>query len=61
MNHVTDTQYGSESAAMAAYLQEGEKRAFTLGNRGPLRYGPDGKLHPDILASYWKNGFYVVD
>ena len=61
MNHVTDTQYGSESAAMAAYLQEGEKRAFALGNRGPLRYDTDGKLHPDILASYWKNGFYVFE
>ena len=61
MNHVTDTQYGSETAAMQAYLKEGEERAFALGNRGPVRYGPDGKLHPDILASYWKNGFYVFE
>ncbi len=61
MNHVTDTSYGSESAAMAAYLKQGEERAFALGNRGTVRYGPDGKLHPDILAFYWKNGFYIFE
>lgn len=61
MNHVTETQYGSETAAMQTYMKEGEERAFALGNRGPVRYGPDGKLHPDILASYWKNGFYVFE
>ena len=61
MNHVTDTAYGTESAAMAAYLKDGEARAFALGNRGPVRYGPDGKLAPDILDAYWKNGFYVFE
>lgn len=47
------------AAAMAAYIAAGEERAMALGNRGPIRLDADGKLHPDILASYWANGFYV--
>jgi hypothetical protein len=31
----------------------------TLGNRGPIRIGTDGKLLPEVLESYWTNGFYV--
>jgi hypothetical protein len=29
------TSYGSEEAAMQAYLRDGERKAFALGNRGP--------------------------
>ena len=61
MNHVTDTLYGSESAAMAEYLKAGEERAYALGNRGPARFGSDGKLAPEILDAYWKCGFYVFE
>lgn len=46
-------------ADMADYLAAGEQRAHETGNRGPVRYGPDGKLHPDILSAYWEQGFYV--
>ena len=46
-------------AAMAAYLAGGEARAEAAGNRGPVRFGADGKLHPDIVAAYWRQGFYV--
>jgi hypothetical protein len=53
--------YGPESAAMAAYLAEGEEKAYALGNRGPVRYADDGSLHPDILAAYWACGFYVFE
>jgi hypothetical protein len=53
--------YGAEEAAMQAYLREGEKRAFALGNRGPIRYTDDGKIHPDILDAYWRCGFYVFE
>lgn len=53
--------YGSEEAAMQAYLRDGERRAFTLGNRGPIRYTADGKIHPDILDAYWRCGFYVFE
>jgi hypothetical protein len=53
--------YGTEMAAMDAYLQAGERRAYGLGNRGPIRFTPDGQLHPDILEAYWRCGFYVFE
>ncbi|MFI5002049.1 MAG: phytanoyl-CoA dioxygenase family protein [Reyranellales bacterium] len=53
--------YGSEEAAMQAYLRDGERRAYALGNRGPIRFTADGKLHPDILDAYWRCGFYVFE
>ena len=61
MNEVVPLQYGDHEAAMQQYLREGEARALALGNRGPVRYGQDGKLHPDILEAYWRNGFYVFE
>jgi hypothetical protein len=48
-------------ARMAAYLAAGEARGRALGNKGPVRFGPDGKLHPDIVAAYWKHGFYIFE
>jgi hypothetical protein len=45
--------------AMAAYSRAGEERAWALGNRGPIRFGADGKLLPEIVDSYWTHGFYV--
>lgn len=57
----TGFDYGSEEAAMQAYLREGEARAQALGNRGPVRYTEDGKLHPDILDAYWRCGFYIFE
>ena len=53
--------YGPEEAAMQAYLQDGERRAFSLGNRGPIRFTADGQVHPDILEAYWRCGFYVFE
>lgn len=53
--------YGPEEAAMRAYLLEGERRAFSLGNRGPIRFTADGAVHPDILDAYWRCGFYVFE
>ena len=55
------TDYGPEETAMRDYLRAGEARAFALGNRGPVRYGADGKLTPDILDAYWRTGFYVFE
>lgn len=55
------TDYGTEEAAMQAYLRQGEKAAYALGNRGPIRFTADGKLHPDILDAYWRCGFYVFE
>src|SRR5579883_3590637 len=45
--------------AMSEYGRRAEARAYALGNRGPIRIGADGKLLPEILESYWTNGFYV--
>ncbi len=53
--------YGSEEAAMQAYLKAGAARAQALGNRGPIRFAPDGRVHPDILEAYWRCGFYVFE
>ena len=60
-NATTAVNYGSEEAAMQAYLREGERRAFALGNRGPIRFTSSGELHPDIVESYWRCGFYVFE
>jgi hypothetical protein len=49
------------TTAMEAYLADGERRAATLGNRGPIRFTDDGRLHPDILEAYWRVGFYVFE
>src|SRR5437899_2932845 len=60
-SQTTTVDYGAEEAAMQRYLREGEKRAFTLGNRGPIRFTESGALHPDIVEAYWRCGFYVFE
>lgn len=55
------TGYGPEEQAMQAYLAQGEKQAYALGNRGPIRYTSNGTIHPDILEAYWRHGFYVFE
>ncbi len=49
------------AAGMAEYMREGERIGREIGNRGPVRFDADGKLHPDILAAYWKHGYYVFE
>ena len=65
MNHVsppaTEPTRAEHAERMAAYLRAGEERARALANRGPVRFGRDGGLHPDILESYWMHGFYVFE
>lgn len=56
-----DAGYGSEDAAMQVYLREGERKAFALGNRGPIRFDANGKLTQDIIDAYWRCGFYVFE
>jgi hypothetical protein len=53
--------YGPEEVAMQAYLRDGERRAYELGNRGPIHFTADGRLHPDILEAYWRCGFYIFE
>ncbi len=61
MNELTRIDYGPEEAAMRAYLDAGAARAQALGNRGPIRFTADGKVHPEILDAYWRCGFYVFE
>ena len=53
--------YGPDEAAMQAYLRAGERRAYQLWNRGPIRFEAGGSLHPAILDAYWRCGFYVFE
>jgi hypothetical protein len=53
--------YGDHEDAMQRYCREGETRAFALDNRGPLRFGDDGKLHPAIAAAYDRHGVYIFE
>ncbi len=46
---------------MVGFIEQGEQKAMALGNRGAVRFDSDGNLHPDILESYWKCGFYVFE
>ena len=55
------SDFGPQERAMQAYFREGEARAMTLGNRGPIRFTAEGRLHPDILAAYNRVGFYVFE
>jgi hypothetical protein len=66
MTVVTATEPSTLSAAehaeaMRSYIEAGLKRAHALGNRGPIRFGPDGRLDPAILDAYWETGFYVFE
>ena len=58
---VSSADYGEHESAIAAYRKAGEARAMALGNRGPIRYNPDGSLHDDIVEAYWRCGFYVFE
>lgn len=53
--------YGPEEAALRAYCEAGAQRAMALGNRGPIRFTADGRVHPDILEAYSRCGFYVFE
>ncbi len=48
-------------AGMRAYRLAGERLAAEIANRGPLRLTDDGQLHPDILAAYWRHGYYIFE
>jgi|TARA_Y100000310_G_scaffold343326_1_gene450435 hypothetical protein len=49
------------AASMAGYMREGERLASALGNRGPVLFDSDGKLHREILDAYWEHGFYIFE
>jgi len=51
----------AHAAGMAAYQAAGVAIAREIGNRGPIRFGADGKLASDIVDAYWRHGFYVFE
>ncbi len=53
--------YGSEQAAMQAYLTDGEARAQEIPNRGAILIDADGNLAKPILDAYWRYGFYIFE
>ena len=61
MNDIKNVDAAAEDAEMQTYMRKGEKRALSLGNRGPVRFDESGKLHEDILEAYWRCGFYVFE
>ncbi|MGE3915055.1 MAG: phytanoyl-CoA dioxygenase family protein [Hyphomicrobiaceae bacterium] len=60
-DHATAPSRIEHQARMAGYLKEGEARARALDNRGPVRFGADGRLHQDIVDAYWTHGFYIFE
>ena len=54
-------EYGTLDPKMQTYLEEGEKKALQLGNRGPIRFTAEGTLENDIVESYQENGFYIFE
>ena len=51
----------AHAEGLRAYREAGQKREQAIGNRGPLRLGDNGKLHPDILEAFHTQGFYIFE
>jgi hypothetical protein len=53
--------YGDDAQAMRQYLLDGQQRATTLPNLGPIRFDDNGAIHQDILQAYSEYGFYIFE
>ena len=51
--------YGKDAEAMKQYLEDGQRAALELDNRGPIEFDQHGRLAQSILDAYSKYGFYV--
>ncbi|MAV73206.1 MAG: phytanoyl-CoA dioxygenase [Halieaceae bacterium MED-G27] len=51
--------YGHDAEAMKQYLEDGQRAALDLDNRGPIEFDQQGRLVQSILDAYSKYGFYV--
>lgn len=49
------------AAGFAAYREAGQALERQIGNRGPVRFGEDGKLYPEILAAFREHGYYIFE
>ena len=63
MNDVSAVAPTKEEHAggLRAYAEAGQKREQEIGNRGPMRFGADDKLHPDILSAFQEHGYYIFE
>jgi len=58
---VCASHYGDEADAMKTYLLEGQAKALSLPNRGPLKFDESGNIHSDIISAYSEFGFYILE
>ncbi len=58
---IDNNEAEEQAKIMVDYIHEGEKAAYGLDNRGPIKFGSDGRLDSDILETYWRYGFYVLE
>ena len=56
---ITARRRAEEQAAMQAYLADGERRAYALGNRGPLRYDATGVRDQVEQGRDYGQGFWA--
>ncbi len=49
------------AAGFSAYRETGRRLEQEIGNRGPVRFGDDGKLHPDVLSAFREHGYYIFE
>lgn len=50
-----------DTSSLEAYVREGKRKAFELGNRGPIQFNDDGTLDQAITDAFWRCGFYVLE
>lgn len=50
-----------EKTTLKDFFEEARHRALELPNRGPLTIGDDGTIDRNLLDSYWKYGFYILE
>ena len=50
-----------DERSIADYVREGERRALSLDNRGPIRFDREGAVERSILDAYREYGFYVFE
>ncbi len=53
--------YGDEADAVKTYLTQGQAKALSLPNRGPLKFDDNGEIDPAILEAYSEYGFYIFE
>ena len=61
IQHTRELTRAKHAEGMAAYQAQGLRLARELDHRGPVRLDANDRLHPDILAAYWKHGFYIFE